>query len=385
MPALRATTCGCPYLFYPSPFIMSIHERYIKRALALADKARGETSPNPMVGALLVKGGRVITEGYHKKPGTPHAEAVALSLAGSKAKGATLYVNLEPCCHTDKKTLPCTDAIIQAGVKRVVAAMTDPNPKVSGRGFRKLRAAGIEVISGILRQEARDLNRVFIRFITTGLPYVTLKVAQSLDGKIATAGGQSKWITGPVSRRIVHRLRSENQAVMVGAGTVKADDPSLTARIRSGRNPIRIIVDGKLEISPDSKVLTDGLAPTWIATVMPPGNPTASSAMQKGVEILHIRGENGKLDMKELMREIGSRGITSMLIEGGSGINAAALRAGVVNRVMFFIAPKIIRGRNAIPSVGGPGIDVLEKTARLGAMSVTQSGRDILIDAEFLG
>ncbi len=357
----------------------------MQRTLALADKARGKTSPNPMVGALLVKGNRVIAEGYHKKAGTPHAEAVALSRAGSKAKGATLYVNLEPCCHTDKKTLPCTDGIIRAGIKRVVAAIRDPNPKVSGRGFRKLREAGIDVISGVLRQEARDLNRVFIHFITTGLPYVTLKVAQSLDGKIATAGGQSKWITGPVSRRIVHRLRSENQAIMVGSGTIKVDNPSLTARIRSGRNPVRIIVDGKLEIPANSKVLTDGVAPTWIATVMPPEHPATSSMLQKGVEILHIRGENGKLYMKELMREIANRGITSVLIEGGSAINAAALRAGVINRVMFFIAPKIISGRNAIPSVGGPGIDILEEAARLGPMSVTQTGSDILVEAELLG
>ncbi len=357
----------------------------MQRALALADKARGKTSPNPMVGALLVKGAEVVAEGYHKKAGTPHAEAVALARAGARAKGTTLYVNLEPCCHTDKKTLPCTDGIIRAGVKRVVAAMKDPNPKVSGRGFRKLRAAGIDVISGVLRQEALDLNRVFIRFITTGLPYVTLKVAQSLDGKIATANGRSKWITGPVSRRMVHRLRSENQAVLVGAGTVKADDPSLTARIRSGKNPIRIIVDGKLEISSNSKVLTDGLAPTWIATVKSPKRGPVSPVLQKAAEILYVGGKNGKLDMKELMREIGKRGVSSVLIEGGSGINAAVLRAGVINRVMFFIAPKIIGGRNAIPSVGGPGINLLEEAARLGSMSVTHTGADILVEAELLG
>ena len=220
---------------------------YIKRTLRLAKKAMGMTSPNPMVGAVLVKDGEIIAEDFHRKPGTPHAEALVLSKSGGKAAGATLYVNLEPCCHTDKRTPPCTKAIINAGVRRVVAAMTDPNPKVSGMGLRELAKAGIEVTSGILEQEAVRLNEFYIKYITTGNPFVILKAAMTLDGKIATPEGRSKWITGEKARRNVHRLRSSVDAVITAIGTVKADDPSLTARIKGGKNPIRIVIDPNLE------------------------------------------------------------------------------------------------------------------------------------------
>ena len=227
----------------------------MQRALELAAKAKGKTSPNPMVGAVIVKGYRIISEGYHKKAGTPHAEIVALKKAGHKAKGATLFVTLEPCCHTDKKTPPCTKAIIEAGIKKVIVAAKDPNPKVSGKGIRELRKAGIETEIGILRSEAQLLNEVFTKFITKKTPFVVLKIAQSLDGKIATAKGESKWITGKSARKHVHQLRSDLDAVLIGIETLKKDDPSLDCRIRGGRNPYRIILDSNLSIPLKSKVL----------------------------------------------------------------------------------------------------------------------------------
>jgi len=362
---------------------MNRDEDYMARALLLAERAMGKTEPNPMVGAVIVKNGRVIAEGYHRKAGTPHAEAVALRKAGARARGATLYVNLEPCCHTEKKTPPCTDAIIRAGITRVVGAMPDPNPRVRGRGFRLLKKAGIRVDSGLLGKEARSLNRVFTHFIKTGRPFVTLKAAVSLDGKIAAVGGESKWITGASSRRMVHRLRSRHQAIMVGVGTVLADDPSLTARVAAGRNPVRIIVDGKLEIPPESRLLHDGAAPVLIATTVGEGHRTSRELESEGVQLIHMKGTSGKLDMKELMQELARRDISSLLLEGGSGINAAALNAGVVNRVVFFVAPKIIGGRDAISSVGGMGLP-LSEAHRLGHMSVRRAGSDLVIEADVL-
>lgn len=362
---------------------MNWDKDYMARALLLAGKARGKTDPNPMVGAVIVKNNRVISEGFHRRAGTPHAEAVALRKAGPRARGATLYVNLEPCCHTEKKTPPCTDAIIRSGITRVVGAMTDPNPRVRGRGFRKLKKAGISVETGLLNNEARSLNRVFTHFIKTGRPYVTLKAAITLDGRIAASGGESRWITGVPSRRMVHRLRTRNQAIMVGVGTVRADDPSLTARVGSGRNPVRVIVDGRLEIPPSSRLLHDGEAPVLIATAVAEGRSTARGLKGQGVQLIHMRGSSGKLDMVDLMRELGRRDISSLLLEGGSGINAAALDAGVVNRVVFFLAPKIIGGRDAVPCVGGAGRS-LPGAHRLGPFSVSRAGRDLVIEAEVL-
>jgi diaminohydroxyphosphoribosylaminopyrimidine deaminase/5-amino-6-(5-phosphoribosylamino)uracil reductase len=368
---------------------MQNHEHHMRLALDLAAKAIGMTSPNPMVGAVIVQDDvQIIAEGWHRRAGLPHAEAVALKLAGDSARGSTLYVTLEPCCHTAKKTPPCADAIIAAGVKRVVAAMSDPNPLVSGRGFRRLRSAGIEVVKGVLEREARELNRFFIRHITTGLPYVTMKTAQSIDGRIATSAGESKWITGPAARKIVHAMRAEHDAIMVGIGTVKADNPSLTVRGVRGRNPVRVIVDGRLEISPDSKVIADGLAPTIIATAAPPDHPKVSALARDGVELIHcagnVNGTGGRVDLEALMRALGSRGIMSVLLEGGGAINGAMVRAGLVSRAVFFTAPLIIGGRNSVPSVGGPDIASLSDAVRLGSFSVTPAGRDIMISADIL-
>ena len=231
-------------------------EFLIRRTLALAARAYGRTSPNPMVGALVVKGNMIIAEGYHKKAGTPHAEAVTLEQAGKKARGATLYVSLEPCCHRDKRTPPCTEKIISAGIIKVVIAMQDPNPKVEGKGIAELRRAGIKVVSGVLEQRAKSLNEYYIRHITTGKPFVILKAAMTLDGKIATPEGESKWITGEKARREVHRLRGGADAILTAIGTVKADDPSLTCRTGRYKSPRRIIIDPRLEISEEARVLT---------------------------------------------------------------------------------------------------------------------------------
>ena len=294
---------------------------FMKRALTLEARGKGRTSPNPLVGAVVVKGNRIISEGYHKKAGTPHAEILALKKAGSKAQGATLYINLEPCCHTDKKTPPCTKSIIKAGIKKVVIAMIDPNPKVSGRGIKELKGAGIKTETGIMNAEAKNLNESFIKFITKKEPFVILKIAQSLDGKIATARGESQWITGKESRKYVHKLRCEVDALLVGIGTIKKDNPSLDCRIRGCRNPYRIIVDSRLQIPLNAKVLKHKDKRTIIATIppIPPllkggwGDYQKKIALLKnlGVQVLKIKDKDGKVNLKALMKALTRLDITS--------------------------------------------------------------------------
>ncbi len=320
----------------------------MKRALALAARGRGRTSPNPMVGAVLVRSGRVIAEDYHRRAGTPHAEALVLQSAGEKARGATLYVSLEPCCHTKKRTPPCTKAIIASGVARVVVAMRDPNPKVSGRGIAEIEAAGIKTTCCVLEDKARALNEAYIKQITTGLPFVTLKAAMTLDGKIATPEGQSKWITSAPARKIVHRLRSSVDAVITGIGTVAADDPELTARIRGAHQPVRVVIDPSLRIADSARVLQT--PPDTIIVTRESGGALARSFEARGVRIL---GYKGTLDLKWLLRELGSIGMNSVLIEGGATLNGHALMEGIVDRVMIFVAPKIIGGAALIPGRRG--------------------------------
>jgi diaminohydroxyphosphoribosylaminopyrimidine deaminase/5-amino-6-(5-phosphoribosylamino)uracil reductase len=347
---------------------------YMRRALRLARRAKGRTSPNPMVGAVVVKGGRIIAEDYHKKAGTPHAEALALNKAGTKAKDSTLYVTLEPCCHTGKRTPPCTRAIIDAGVKKVIAAMKDPNPKVSGRGFRQLKKAGIDVTVGVLEEEARLLNEAYIKYITQKKPFVTLKAAMTLDGKIATPTGQSKWITGEQARHLVHKLRSESDAVMTAIGTVKADNPELTSRIKGGKNPVRVIIDPKLQTPLDFKVLK---TPPETIIVTKTRNKKAENLEKSGINIIYFKE---KLELNRLMEELAERGIMSLLIEGGSSLNAHALNEGIVDKVMFFIAPKIIGGKDSYPVVGGKVFKALEDAYRLKDLRVKRVGEDILIE-----
>ncbi|MFZ6017213.1 MAG: bifunctional diaminohydroxyphosphoribosylaminopyrimidine deaminase/5-amino-6-(5-phosphoribosylamino)uracil reductase RibD [Nitrospirota bacterium] len=357
-------------------------ESYIKRALTLAVKARGMTSPNPMVGAVIVKNGKIISEDFHRKAGAPHAEALAIEKAGENVRGSTLYVSLEPCCHTEKRTPPCTNAIINAGIKKVIIGMMDPNPNVSGRGILELQNAGIKVRSGILEDEAKRLNETYIKYITTGKPFVILKVAMTLDGKIATPEGESKWITGEKAREIVHRLRSSVDGVMTAIGTVRADDPQLTARGRGVkgsrgqeiRSPKRIVIDPNLEIPINAKILQ---VPPETIIVTKIKNLKANNLEKSSIKIIYFKE---KLDLNWLMKRLGKMEITSVLIEGGSSLNAHALEDGIVDKLIFFVAPKIIGGEESFPAVGGRSFRRLEEAYHLKDIKIKRVGEDILIE-----
>ncbi len=349
-------------------------ESYIRRTLWLAAKARGMTSPNPMVGALIVKNGIIIAEDFHRKPGTAHAEILVIEKVGENAKGSELYINLEPCCHTEKRTPPCTMSIINAGIKKVIIGMNDPNPKVSGGGISQLRDAGIDVKSCILENEAKRLNEAYIKHITTGKPFVILKIAMTLDGKIATPEGQSKWITGEKARKTVHRLRSRVDAIMTAIGTVKADDPQLTARIKNGKNPRRVVIDPDLEINTNAKVLQ---IPPETIIVTRINNPKSNYLEKTGTKIIYYKE---KLNVNWLMEKLGKMEITSVLIEGGSSLNAHALEEGIIDKVMFFIAPKIIGGEKSFPAVGGEAYRKLEDAYRITDLKIKRIDRDFLIE-----
>ncbi|WP_333654266.1 bifunctional diaminohydroxyphosphoribosylaminopyrimidine deaminase/5-amino-6-(5-phosphoribosylamino)uracil reductase RibD [Dissulfurispira sp.] len=366
--------------------ILDKDKKFMQRALNLAEKARGMTSPNPMVGAVIVKNGKVISEDYHKKAGEPHAEALAILKSGEKAKGSTLYVTLEPCCHLDKKTPPCTRAIINSGIKKVFIAMKDPNPKVSGKGIEELRKHEIEVVSGIFEDKAKKLNEAYIKYITTRTPFVTLKTAMTLDGKIATPEGQSKWITGEKARRIVHRMRSSVDAILTAVGTVKADNPELTVRMGQGskvkgqgiKNPKRIVIDPNLEIPLDYKIFN--VPPeTIVVTKMGQGSRgKGQELIDKGVKIIEYDDE--RVDLKWLMKRLGETGITSVMIEGGSSLNAYALQDGIVDKVVFFIAPRIIGGKDSIPAIGGKTFRRLENAFRVSDTKIKRVGDDLMVE-----
>jgi len=357
-------------------FFMPTDREFMARALALAERGRGRTSPNPMVGCVVVRGDAVVAEGFHERAGGPHAEVNALRAAGD-VSDATLYVTLEPCSH-EGKTPPCVDLLKSRKPRRVVAAMVDPNPLVSGRGISALRDAGVEIDVGVLEEEARRLNEAFIKHITTGMPFVIAKCAMSLDGKIATRTGDSKWVTGESARGLVHQLRNEVDAILVGSRTVMLDDPSLTTRMPEGKikDPIRVILDADDYLSADRKVFSqDSDAPTWVAV------PDGKSAGVDADEVLAIPHAEGGLDMRALMRELGRRSVQSVLIEGGGATHASAFEAGVVDKVMFFVAPKIIGGRDAVPAVGGAGVKTMSEAILLRDMKATAVGEDILVEA----
>ncbi len=356
---------------------------FMQAALELAEKGRGCTSPNPMVGSVVVRNGEIVGRGYHQKAGEPHAEIEALLDAGEKSQGATLYVNLEPCCHYGR-TPPCVGRIIQAGIRRVVVAMEDPNPKVKGRGIQELRAAGIEVQAGILENEARKLNEAFIKYITTGQPFVVCKMAMSLDGKIATVSGESKYITHPQSREWVHRLRSELDAVMVGINTVIKDDPLLTVRLenQSGRNPHRVIIDSTLRIPLEARVLDkDPVAKTLIFTLESAPVEKRKHLEAQGALVFSVKkNDQGKVLLRSVLEQLGQMEISSLLIEGGAEINASAFQENLVDKVICFIAPKIIGGRNAPTPVGGKGILKLSEAIPLYEVQARMLGEDVMIE-----
>jgi len=350
-------------------------------ALRLAEKAAGRTSPNPMVGAVVVKNGRVIARGWHKKAGEAHAEAIALAKAGRDAKGATLFVTLEPCSHSHKRTPPCSPLVIQSGVKRVVIAMIDPNPKVSGGGIKAIRKAGIEVVTGVLEAEARLLNESFIKHVTKKVPLVTLKIAQTLDGRIATSKGESKWITGNKAREEGHKLRDRNDAILVGINTVLQDDPSLTTRIPNGRDPIRIIVDSRLRIPLNAKVLTQRSTAKAVVAALASAPQTKVNCLRAtGVEVLFVKSKGGRVDLRDLMKELGKQDIMSVLVEGGAEINASALKSGIVDKIVMFIAPTFMTGRDALCAIGGSSPVKLDHAIRLSEVTAQFVGPDLKIE-----
>ncbi len=369
---------GSPSLTASAP----TDEDYIRLALELAASAKGEVSPNPLVGALIVKDGRIVGRGVHRYAEVKHAEILALEEAGELAQGATLYTNLEPCCHHGR-TPPCTDAIIRAGIARVVASMIDPNPQVRGRGFEALRRAGIRVDVGIAEAEARQLNEKFIRYITSGRPFVHLKIAMSLDGRIATATGHSRWITSEVSRQAVHALRHEYDAILVGIGTVLADDPELTDRsARSRHRPlVRVVLDSRLRIPLTSKLVrTARQWPLWIFTTEPLGE-RAHRLIERSASVIPVPARTGRVDVSAVLEELGRREITSLLVEGGAEVHAAFLQQGLADKLTVFIAPKIIGGRRAIPAIGGEDIPTLDRALSVRIVNVARLGDDVEITA----
>ena len=359
---------------------MEADARYMRLALDLAAKGLGNVSPNPMVGAVLVKDGEIISTGYHQEAGGPHAEVHALVAAGESARGATLYVTLEPCSHTGK-TPPCTDRIIAAGVSNVVAAMADPNPLVNGQGFAKLKQAGINVKSGVLQESAERQNEVFIKYITKKQPFVTMKAAMTLDGKTATRTKASRWISGERSREFGHRLRSQSDAIMVGIGTLLADDPSLTTRLPDGgKNPLRVVVDSKAITPLSAKVVTEKPANTLILTTAAAPTDKVAALRNLGVEVMVLPATaDGRLSLDSAMDELGRRQITSLLVEGGSALNYSLLAKGHVDKVHFFIAPLIFGGDQAPSPVGGTGVATVAEGWRVKDIEISGYDRDILV------
>lgn len=350
--------------------------RYMRRALELAARARGRTAPNPMVGAVVVSGGELVGEGWHRRAGEAHAEVNAFRAAGSAARGATLYVTLEPCCHWGR-TPPCTDAVLASGVRRVVVAMPDPFPKVGGGGLRILREAGLEVEVGLLEAEARELNRAYLKAVQSGLPWVTLKMAVSLDGRIATRTGDSRWITGPAARRHVHRLRDWNDAVLTGIGTVRADDPELTARNPGARNPLRVVVDARADTPLDSRLVRSARAvPTLLATG--PGSDV-SPYEAAGLAVERVPAPDGRIALEPLLRRLVQRDVHSVLCEAGGELAGSLLDGGLVDEVAWFIAPLVIGGRLAPAAVGGTGAARMADALRLQDVRTRRFGADLAI------
>ncbi|MDF2522460.1 MAG: riboflavin biosynthesis protein RibD [Clostridiales bacterium] len=361
---------------------MNAHEYYMKRALELAKGGWGKTNPNPLVGAVIVKNGEIIAEGFHEAIGHAHAEASALQNSKQSVEGCTLYVNLEPCSHYGR-TPPCAKAIIEAGIKEVIVAMVDPNPKVAGRGIQMLKDAGIQVTVGILELEAKKLNEIFIHYISEKKPFVIMKTAMTLDGKAASISGGSKWITGECSRQYVHVMRDRVSAIMVGVNTVIKDNPMLTARLplKECKDPIRIIVDSIGRIPIESDVLhVHSNAGVILATTSSINKEKEKLLLNKGVRIVKAGGENGIVDLTLLMDELYKMEIDSVLLEGGGTLNASALKAGIVDKVMMFISPKIIGGSSAITPVEGEGILHMKDALKLQDLSVSRFDEDVLIE-----
>lgn len=379
---------------YSGLFVLLMNKdvMYMDRAIRLAENGKGFVNPNPMVGAVIVKGERIIGEGWHEYRGGLHAERNAFKNCLEDAVGATLYVTLEPCCHHGK-TPPCTEAVIEHGISRVVIGLMDPNPLVAGKGIEKLKAAGIEVVSGVAEDRIRELNKVFLKYITTGLPWVVMKTAMTLDGKIASCTGDSRWVTGEGARRRVQGMRAENMGIMVGIGTVMMDNPLLNCRLEGDvRQPVRVIVDSRARIGADSNIVkTADVYRTIVAYTAEAEDGKIERLKSAGVEVLLCEEKEGRTSVAYLLKQLGDRGIDSILLEGGGELNYSFLCEGFVDEVYAFIAPKLIGGEKAKTPVEGKGRERMADAVELLNPVVEKVGEDFLIrgrvknsmDAEF--
>lgn len=358
---------------------------YMRRALRIAARGSGWTSPNPMVGAVVVRDGRIVGEGYHRRVGEAHAEVNALRQAGDACRGATLYVTLEPCNHHGR-TPPCTEAVLAAGVRRVVAGMLDPNPQVAGGGLDRLRAAGLQVVAGVLEEECRLLNQPFIKWVTQGVPHVTLKAAATLDGRIAARTGDARWVSNEKSRRHTHRLRHRLDAILVGVGTALADDPLLTARLPGTRcrQPLRIVLDSTLHLPESSQLVrTASQSPVWVVCAEDAPQEKQRRLEDQGVEVLRLARAEAGCDLSELLGELGRRSITSLLVEGGARVHGAFLDQGLADTLVLFLAPKILGDAEGVPVFQGGARWSMQDAAGLYGVKVRRMDSDLLITARF--
>jgi diaminohydroxyphosphoribosylaminopyrimidine deaminase/5-amino-6-(5-phosphoribosylamino)uracil reductase len=362
----------------------SVEERFMRRALGLARRGLGKTSPNPLVGAVIVKEERIIGEGYHYQYGGDHAEVIALRNAQEEAKGATIYITMEPCCSYERKVPSCLGALVRSGIKRIVLGTLDPHPAVNGRGVQLLGRSGIETRTGVLDEDCRRLNQVYFKYIRTGIPFVTLKFAQTLDGRIATVTGSSQWISSSASLKLAHKLRSIHDAILVGIGTLLKDNPNLTVRLIKGRSPIRVIADSRLRIPLNSKVLQEQhVAHTIVATTPGASEKKKVSLSNMGIEVMEVAADDqGRVDLENLLFKMGTRGISSVLVEGGSQIVTSMLSKGLADKIVVAVAPRILG--KGIEAVGDLGISEIARTVRLSPVRVHRKGVDLIVEAEIL-
>ncbi|MEH7612581.1 bifunctional diaminohydroxyphosphoribosylaminopyrimidine deaminase/5-amino-6-(5-phosphoribosylamino)uracil reductase RibD [Gottfriedia acidiceleris] len=353
---------------------MSNHKFYMNLAIQNAMATKGQTDPNPLVGSVIVNDNRIVGIGAHLKAGEPHAEINALRMAGDKAEGGTIYVTLEPCSHHGR-TGPCAEAIVRAGLKKVVVATLDPNPLVAGRGVKILQDAGIEVIIGVCEEQSIKMNEVFNKYIVKNIPFVVMKSASTLDGKIATHSSDSKWITSAEARNDVHQLRNEIGAILVGVNTVLKDNPELTTRIPNGRNPVRVILDSTLKIPLESKVVTDQQAETWIFTSQKHSEQKRSELENLGVKVF-VTSDLSRVDLNEMLKVLGEHSISSLLVEGGGEVNASFMNQNLVDKVIVYLAPKLIGGKNAPTFLEGTGLDKMGQAIELEEIELTKIGPD---------
>ncbi len=355
-------------------------KEFMKKALNLARRGGGYVNPNPQVGAVVIREGEVVGKGYHEKFGAPHAEVRALEDAGAQAKGGVMYVTLEPCVHYGK-TPPCTEAIMESGLNRLHVAIEDPNPKVSGKGIEKLRKAGVDVSLGLLKEEAEKLNEIYLHYVRTGRPFVLLKLAMTMDGKIATRSGDSRWISSEPARKLVHELRARYSGVGVGVNTVLSDDPRLNVRKASGPDGARFVFDPEGRTPPDSRILElSSPAPTIVVTRSDLSECSLSPLEGSDVEVWRVAGQEEKIDIEAFLEKMGDRGYDSLLVEGGGQLAWGFLSEGLVDKVQFFYSPRIVGGEKAVPAVGGSGVEKVDQGIEIGDTTVTRIGDDVTIE-----